>query len=306
MMKNKIILLFCIGFSCSDINHEQQAKLKKIEAQKENITVIEMKYFAKKSKQDYENFRKDLIKIKNSIFLHNPSVVFFQLNFRKDFGEGEKFAKELNEPTPTISILLLKTERSTENLDNYEDENFPHTIKGKIKNTDSADYFKYNGLLFPFPDMIKKSKAICACMFYENLNGEIEGIYPYHEYNNFLFEDCSTTIANEFLTQYDFKIEFNENKEKYALYSITTPEPLFLKYINIIEKKSDKFIPMINKQFRTFNESDLLKNNLRIEPGGIFIVNSSIGTFRTKNKQIFTGGQVIAAHVYTLLDKLSK
>ncbi|XDD53004.1 hypothetical protein AB3N62_10970 [Leptospira sp. WS4.C2] len=305
-MKIKIILLFCISFSCSEITHEQQGKLKKVAAQKENITVIEMQYFVKKSQQDYENFRKNVIQIKNSISLYNPAVVFFQLNFKKDFGEGQKFARVLNEPTPTISILLLATERHSENLEDYMDENFPHTIKWKIKNEVSAEYFKYNGLQFPFPDIIKNSKAICACMFYENLKGEIVGIYPYHEYKNFLFEDCSTTITNEFLSQYDFKIEYDEKNEKYALYSSTATEHKLLKYINVTERKMDNFTPMINKQFKTFNESDLLENKLRIEPGGIFIVNSNIKIFRTSDKKSFTGGQVMAAQVYTLLDSLSK
>ncbi len=302
-MKYYLFLIFCLCFYGSCYDAKLELSLREISERKDRIFIIDIDdesdlYMGKRKK-----FRDSLIKMVDKIKKLQPSVIYLNNSFINSSGGEKEFAEKLNHTIATISTFELNSDDQEINFTEKVWNSIGTIIKGRY-NKFHNQYYRFSGVNFPSFEIIRRSKAICASRSYTNKKGEIEIIYPFHEYGQYLFENCPVTIANEFIGSYKMKIDYDEIEGRFALYS--TKDQRLIKYLNHEMQGGYEVVPIEFKTFRRFSGKAFLENEIQIDPGYIFIINTLDKSFKVPLNREISNSEVLASMVYTLLDLVSK
>ncbi|EQA37235.1 hypothetical protein LEP1GSC047_3753 [Leptospira inadai serovar Lyme str. 10] len=297
------IVFISIFFVCKNSFSDIEERLKLIELQKENISIIEIE-----NNRDFKkgDSRKNLVILSEKIKRYKPSVIFFNMAFVLKMGNEAEFAKELNREIRTISLIDLNSSDRELGLSPEAERWIGKAIKGTINDSYFVHSWDFTGISIPPVDMILRSKYLCSYISYLNLDNIKETLYPYNRYGKYLFENCSITIANELIADTGFRIQFDLSNFKFGLYSSWIDYFGLVRYF-ATRGDEEGGIPIRYKDFKTYSFSDFIRTNDKsINPGGVIIVNGENRLLKTPGNQDRSEGSIIASEVYTLLYEASR
>ncbi len=307
IMKYSYILLLLFIFCKKNSNLEDNQFFEEISVRKQNIFIIDI------GDDDYSymggrlRFRENLIKMVDRIKKLKPSVIYINNSFLIFDKRDEKlFSEKLNRGLATISTFDLNGSEKEENFTDEVKGQIGKIIKGKFNDYD-GEYYGFNGISFPPIEIINKSKAICSSKYYLNEKNQVEFIYPYNRYENYLFENCPFTVVNEFLNLYQLKVALDENEGRIALYMRKNGRMKKIKYLKNETKNEHNVMTIKFSKFRKLSGKEFLENDgIRVDPGYIFIVNPLDISFKVSGDKSAPNSEVFASMVYTLLDLVSQ
>jgi hypothetical protein len=295
-----LMILFC---------HEKKAlslddKLMEIAIRKNKIIsiVLDMKGEKKLVKENI--FRGTMLRLSEKIKEYKPALIYLDQTTLEKSPFLDDYEKKFNRDLPVISTFTFQTKRN----DRISEE-MKTLIGPKIKGQSVPKGFEFSpltGIEFPYIEFIQKSKAICVSGIPDKPKGDY-GFSFYFQYENYIFENCPITIANEFLSKYNLKLEFDWSSETPALYEVENGKLKLIKHIVSPEVFGVHYeIPFQFREFRTIDLNEFLEKDFEIEPGMIFIVSNSINEFQAANGEKKYPYQILPSEVYNLLDIVSQ
>ncbi|WP_061250278.1 CHASE2 domain-containing protein [Leptospira alstonii] len=309
LTNNNYLLFVVLIFYSSCIEHavpEVEDAIKRASDMKENIIIIDIDKVSFEQMGDDKKFRENLVLLTDKIKSYKPSVIFFNGSFIKKLDNERNFANELNRGFRTISTFKVNTEGAEVNFTDEVKRKIGPIVRGYSRGLYNG-IFKFNGIIFPSIEIIKKSKALCSYVPYVDKEEVKQFIFPYNQYGDYLFENCSTVIANEFLIPYGLLIGYDEFEERFMLKSLWENDIGPIKYINKKNYFTPNRLEIKFKAFRKVSAVDFLNssNIVNIGSGYIFIVNMSETAYKTALGERMLESEILASEVYTFLDSIS-
>lgn len=303
-MKYLITLIILILFCFEKKDNSLEDRLKEVSRRKSKIIsiVLDSKTEQRLLKENY--FRGTMFRLSDRIKKYKPLLIYFdQITLEKSpliDNDETKFNRDL----PIISPFLFHSNNNMKISDEIKS-----LIGSKIKGQPVPKGFEFSpltGVQFPYIEFIQKSKAICVYGSSISAGGDYGSSF-YFQYEDYIFENCPITIANEFLSKYNLKLEFDWSTETPALYEIENGKSKLIKHIVSPEVFGVHYeIPFQFREFRSIDLNDFLEKDFDIEPGMIFIVSNSINEFQAANGEKKYPYQILPSEVYNLLDLVSQ
>jgi hypothetical protein len=237
-------------------------------------------------------------------------IIFFNTNFEFRGIEADSLFEGLKDNIRLINTFSLNEIKKEINFTKPIIEQIGRKIKGiKVVEQDS-EFYNFKGVNFPSWKLISKSKALCSSIYYGDQNKLIDGIYPYHQYDKYLFQNCPLTIVNEYLDKFRLILIFDHEIRNYALYSKKNGVARFIKFLDYEEKENVNFVPIDYEnvlKFRTIEDNEFLDGKEIFAEDSIFIINTSFETYLIPGdtKRILSPS-ILASEIYTLLKLSSK